>query len=145
LGSLARFFALPATERRLLLTAAGLLAAVRLGLWVFPFRSVHRSIRSFRIASRYAAGRVVLPPERIAWAVEVAARRVPRATCLVRALAAQALLARHGHASQLRLGVARGAGRAFEAHAWLEGNGQVLIGGGTERRYVPLPALDPRP
>jgi hypothetical protein len=77
--------------------------------------------------------------------VEVAARRVPRATCLVRALAAQALLARHGHPSQLRLGVARGADRAFEAHAWLERDGQILIGGGPEGRYVPLPALDPLP
>lgn len=145
MGSLARLIALPAAERRLLLAAAGLLAAVRVGLWVLPFRSVHGAIRARGASPRRSTGHGAPPPARIVWAVEVAARRVPRATCLVRALAAQALLARHGHPSQLRLGVTRGEGRAFEAHAWLEANGQILIGGGAEGRYVPLPALDPRP
>ena len=42
----------------------------------------------------------------------------------------------------MRLGVAGGPGRAFEAHAWLEHEGRVLIGGPVEARYVPLPALD---
>jgi hypothetical protein len=74
--------------------------------------------------------------------VGVAGRLVPGTTCLVRALAAQALLARRGHASQLRLGVARGSGRAFEAHAWLEQDGRVLVGGPLDGRYVPFPALD---
>lgn len=142
MGSLAKLLALPAAERRLLLAAAGLLAAVRVGLWTLPFRSVYGAVRSRGPSARRAG----MPcAERIVWAVEVAARRLPRATCLVRALAAQALLARHGHASELRLGVARGAGRAFEAHAWLEANGQILIGGATRERYVPLPSLDSRP
>jgi hypothetical protein len=143
--SLVRFIALPVTEQRLLVVAAGLLTAVRLGLWVLPFRTVHAAIRARAAAPGLRARRGGPPPERIAWAVEAAARLVPEATCLVRALAAQALLARHGHRSQLRLGVARDPGRAFEAHAWLEGDGQVLIGRGAEERYVPLPALEPRP
>lgn len=142
MGSLAKLLALPAAERRLLLAAAGLLAAVRVGLWTLPFRSVYGAVRSRGPSARRAG---MPSAERIVWAVEVAARRLPRATCLVRALAAQALLARHGHASELRLGVARGAGRAFEAHAWLEANGQILIGGATQERYVPLPSLDSRP
>jgi hypothetical protein len=83
--------------------------------------------------------------ERIVWAVGAAGRLVPRTTCLARALAAQALLARRGHASELRLGVAGGAGRVFEAHAWLERDGRVLIGGPVDERYVPLPAVDSRP
>lgn len=145
MGSLAKLIALPAAERRLLLAAAGLLAAVRVGLWTFPFRSVYGAVRSRGPSARRAGVPGAPSSERIVWAVEVAARRVPRATCLVRALAAQALLARYGHASELRLGVARGAGRAFEAHAWLEGNGQILIGGATQERYVPLPSLDSRP
>ena len=145
MGNLARLIALPAAERRLLLAAAGLLAAVRVGLWILPFRSVYGAVRSRRPSPRRAARPGESAPDRIVWAVETAARRVPRATCLVRALAAQALLARYGHSSQLRLGVARGAGRAFEAHAWLEADGQILIGGATPGRYVPLPALDARP
>jgi hypothetical protein len=144
MGSLARLSALPAAERRLLLAAAGLLTAIRVALWTLPFRSVYGAVCSRGPSPRRAAAGEPAP-ERIVWAVEVAARRVPRATCLVRALAAQALLARHGHASQLRLGVARGASRAFEAHAWLEADGRILIGGATRERYVPLPSLDSRP
>ena len=138
--SFARFVRLPPGDRRLVLAAAGSVAAVRVALWVLPFRSVLGVIRSVGASRRAGA----VTPERVVWAVEAAARGVPRATCLVRALAAQALLARRGHPSQLRLGVARGASQAFEAHAWLEQDGQVLIGGGSEGRYVPMPTFDPR-
>ena len=141
MGRLASFVALPPAERRLIVAAAVLLAGIRVGLWVVPFRSVHGAVRALgnRSGSRDGSG---LPVERIVWAVGAADRLVPRTTCLVRALAAQALLARRGYASQLRLGVAGGAGRAFEAHAWLERDGRVLIGGPVEGRYVPLPELD---
>ncbi len=141
---LARFVALPAADRRLIVAAAGLLTAIRLGLWVLPFRWVHGAVRTLGNHAPSPNGRPVPPPDRVVWAVGVADRMVPRTTCLVRALAAQALLARRGHASQLRLGVTRGSGRAFEAHAWLERDGCVLIGGPVEGRYMPLPALDAR-
>ena len=142
--SLARFIALSPAERHLIVAAAGLLAAIRVGLWLLPFRSVHGAIRTLGHRSRVRNERGTLPVERIVWAVGAADQLVPWTTCLVRALAAQALLARRGHASQLRLGVAGGSGRTFEAHAWLERDGRVLIGGPVEPRYVPLPALDPR-
>jgi hypothetical protein len=143
-GRLARFVALPPAERRLIVASAALLAGIRIGLWVLPFRSVYGAIRTLgdRPRSRSASGP---PVERIVWAVEAADRLVPRTTCLVRALAAQALLGRRGYASQLRFGVAGGSGRTFEAHAWLERDGHVLIGGPVEGRYIPMPALDTRP
>jgi hypothetical protein len=141
MGSLARFFALPARDRRLILAAAGLLAGVRVGLWVAPLPRVQGALGRLGTAPRAPDGR--RPPlERIGWAVAVAGRRVPGSTCLVRALVAQGLFARHGYASQLRLGVARGPGRVFEAHAWLERDGQVLVGGPVDARYVPMPELD---
>ena len=59
-----------------------------------------------------------------------AAARLP-GTCLVRALALQRLLAEHGFASELRIGVARGEG-VLLAHAWLVDDSAVLIGGGPE-------------
>ena len=43
MGSLARFIALPPAERRRIVAAAGLLAATRVGLWMLPFRWVHRA------------------------------------------------------------------------------------------------------
>jgi Transglutaminase-like superfamily len=143
MGRLTKFVALSPAERRLLVGAASLLATVRLALWVLPFGWAHRALSTFGIRRRSPRGDA-LPVERIVWAVSAAARLVPGATCLVRALAAQILLARRGHASQLRLGAAGGLGRPFEAHAWIERDGQVLIGGPVDARYVPFPALDPR-
>lgn len=137
---LARFLALPSAEQRLVLAAAGLLAAVRIGLWVLPFRRVDGAVGALANAPRPRTGRTP-SVERIVWAVGAADCLVPRTTCLVRALAARALLGRHGHASELKLGVAGGGGRAFEAHAWLEHDGRVVIGGPVDARYVSLPAL----
>ena len=65
---------------------------------------------------------------------------MPRATCLTQALALRSLLAADGRPSALRLGVARER-RGFEAHAWLESEGRILIGGGDVQRYTPLPTL----
>ena len=57
------------------------------------------------------------------------ARRMPWATCLIQAIAAQNVLAEHGHASILKIGVSADATGEFAAHAWLEQDGRVLIGG----------------
>ena len=74
-------------------------------------------------------------------AIEIAARRIPRATCLTQAIAAQLLLARYGNASTLRLGVLTSSGQ-FKAHAWVEHNGGIVIGDVPaigEFRLLPLP------
>jgi hypothetical protein len=143
MGTLASFLRLRSSDQRLVVTAAGLMMAVRVGLWMLPFRTLLEATRTLGDRPRGRNARGGPPVERIVWAVSAADRVVPRSTCLVRALAAQILLARRGHASQLRLGVAGGSGRAFEAHAWLEEGGRVLIGGPVEGRYAPLPPLDP--
>ena len=80
--------------------------------------------------------------DRIAWAVAVASRYVPMATCLTQALAGQMLLARWGHTAQLHIGVANGPGGNLEAHAWLESQGTIVIGDvGELSRYTPLLSL----
>jgi len=140
MGRLRKFVALPPAERRLFMGAASLLATVRLALWVLPFGWVHGAVQTF--GNRRSRDEETPSVERIVWIVAAAAPLVPRATCLVRALSAQALLARRGYASQLRLGAAGGRGRPFEAHAWIERDGQVLVGGPVDARYVPFPALD---
>ena len=66
-------------------------------------------------------------PERLAWAVTAASRRVPAATCLTQALALHLLCRRRGWPTQLQIGVARSDG-AFRAHAWVEHDGKILIG-----------------
>lgn len=144
MGRLHKFLSLSAAERRLLVQAALLLSVVRLGLWLLPFQSLRRSLA--RLArgpakERNAGG---LPLDRFVWAVEAASRYVPGArTCLVQALAGQVLLVRRGYPVQLRIGVTKGEEGKLEAHAWLESEGQIVIGG-TESpsRFTPFPHLE---
>jgi len=69
--------------------------------------------------------------ERILWATEVACRRLlPERPCLTQALTARVLLARRGaRVPELEIGVKRQSDGTLEAHAWLERDQEVLIGG----------------
>ncbi|MFL6248132.1 MAG: lasso peptide biosynthesis B2 protein [Thermoanaerobaculia bacterium] len=114
---------------RLLLEALLIVPAIRIALWLLPFRVV------LAVAQRRPAAPDV-PMDRVLRAVHAIARRVPGATCLTRALAAMLLLARHGYPSTLRLGVAKENDRVA-AHAWLESDG-VTIYGAMESPLSPL-------
>lgn len=76
----------------------------------------------------------------IAWSVQSAARFVPGASCLTQALAAHVLLEQGAHPSTLHIGVSRERGR-FEAHAWVEEAGSILIGE-LDQSFVSLPRID---
>ncbi len=140
---LRKLLLLPRAERLLLVNALLLLWAFRLGLWVLRFRSVRRLL-AFMCQGRYGRDSAhQLPPDRIAWAVHVVGRNVPGTkNCLVQAMATEALLARRGHPSRLRIGVARGRRGQLEAHAWVEGEGRILIGGVGADQFTPLPAFE---
>jgi len=142
MSRLPKLLSLPASDRRLLLRAAAVLGAIRLGLTLLRFPTVHRLVTNAARPATGPGGRAAASPDRIVWAVTTASRCVPRATCLTQALAAQVLLGRHGHAAHLRIGVARGAAGQFQAHAWLESGDRVPIGGLGRTRYVALPAFD---
>lgn len=63
------------------------------------------------------------------WAVDRASWFVPgKCTCLHRALAARILLSRSGHPSRLHIGGRLDPSKGFEAHAWLEIDGRVVLG-----------------
>jgi hypothetical protein len=109
-------------------------------LWLLPFRRVRPHL-SLAARAREASGSVAPSPWKVAWAVGAAARLVLDATCLTQALAAHRLCARYGYVSRVRLGTGRSESGEFVAHAWLESNGQVLVGAGGLDRYVPLPDL----
>lgn len=126
-----RFLRMSSSERRLLLVGGFVVACVRILLWLLPFRRLmwlveRTALRSARVAPvRLLEGTNVT----IVWGVTTAARYVPRATCLTQALAAQWLFAWFGHPTLLRFGVAKGNGKPFRAHAWLESEGRVVVGG----------------
>ena len=59
MNRLSQFAGLPAQERRLLLRAAGLVAAVRLALWFLPFALVRRAAGMPRVkAADHALARI---------------------------------------------------------------------------------------
>ena len=141
---LRRFFRLPRSERWLLVKAALLLGAIRMGLRLLPFQTLKRFLDSVSRTSAESHRANQFSSDRIAWAVVAAGRYVVRdKPCLTQALAAQLLLKRRGYPASLRIGVARSEGKQLEAHAWVEsGNGMVIVGGGELSRYTPLPAFD---
>jgi hypothetical protein len=135
---------LTARERRLALTAIGLVALTRGALWLIPFRWIQRALeqraperaQEFRDRARTARD--------VVWAIRLASRYVPRATCLTQALAAQVLLARSGIESRIVVGVSNR--ESFQAHAWVESNGSILLGRTRDvERYAPILTLTGAP
>jgi hypothetical protein len=114
---------------------------IRAALWLLPFRLLHRGVAFFTERFRRSASTGTIRAETVAWAVTVAARRVPAATCLTQALAGMLLLARHGHAAELRVGVARGDDGALRAHAWVDSGGRTILGGAESSDFTPFPPV----
>jgi hypothetical protein len=126
-----RFLALAGTDRSLVVRALGWVLLARVAVRFVPFSRLRA------VADRVTPGGRRADPRRIAWAVEATARRIPRASCLIQALAADAMLRRSGRLPDLHIGVVR-EGAAFEAHAWLELEGTVLVGNHDLHRYTLL-------
>ena len=134
---LRRFRALSPRRRRLALRSVLVVTAVRIGLTALPFARLRAVLR--RIESRPTrATDKILPAEELAWAVSRVSRYVPRATCLVQAMALELLLARAGHPAELRIGVAKEHGELV-AHAWVETDGQRLLEDSEPTSFAALP------
>lgn len=134
---------LKSSDRQLLLITFSLLGAIRLGLWLLPFPTWRRLLsRVMQPKSKLQeADRVSI--SQVVWAVSVASRYMPGGVkCLARALATQVLLSQQGHTADLHIGVAKGEGGQLEAHAWVESQGQIVIGHLSNlSRFTPLPAF----
>ncbi|MDO8432472.1 MAG: lasso peptide biosynthesis B2 protein [Candidatus Binatus sp.] len=141
MNKLRRFVSMPLADQFLLLEAFCSVAANRVRLSISPARAIRERRSSPRVRPRLATYQL----DRIAGAVRIAGRYVPAATCLTQALALQALLTRHGHASSLHIGVDKGPGRPFGAHAWVRCGDRVMIGGDDSERYAPLLIREERP
>jgi hypothetical protein len=125
---------LPADDRVLVLQAAALLLICRVGLYLLRFES----LKSWAArAKKTEKTKRCISVSKLMWAAKMAARNMPKSTCLVRALAASRLLAQNGYSSTLRIGVKRSEG-LFEAHAWLEHGGRAIIGSGEAPHFTPL-------
>lgn len=127
---LTRFFSLSREERGLFVLTWGVLVAVRMVLKVAPFRHLYRF--SGWVSER-GRKETALPEDRfdavVALSVERACTWTPGKTmCLPRALTALIVLGVLGCPARLCIGVSRPGSRDFEAHAWVERHGKVLVG-----------------
>ena len=112
--------------------------ACRIGLSLKPLKTLEWS-RRIQLGSPSN-----VPVRRLVWAVTAASRRIPRSTCLVQAVALHYLLTRAGHASSIHIGVKKPDGRNFEAHAWVELDHEILIGGSPSASFTPILAVQNR-
>ncbi len=120
------------------------LAMASAGLRLFSFRRMQQWIGSKPAQdtgrTQRSAPTRKYSPEELAGALLSGSRFVPGSTCLVQALAGQWLLQGEGYAPQLRIGVSKAEG--FQAHAWLELEGKVLIGDSEVERFTPFPPVE---
>jgi hypothetical protein len=135
---LRKFRSLDPGERHLLLRTFLLVGFLRAALYLLPFVRLKDYLA--RRARRHPI-RQDIPARQLVWAVRAAAARIPQATCLTQALAAKYQLERTGHCAEIHIGVAKENNR-FLAHAWLECDGETVLGGEVADRYAPLVAVD---
>ena len=118
-------------DRGTALEAAVLIVLIRASFRLASFAATLRWVgRGWRARDRASAD----PPDpmiarRVGAAVRAAARRLPGSTCLVEAVAAEAMLKRRGVPSTLHIGVrAPSDATPLDAHAWLECAGSIVVG-----------------
>jgi hypothetical protein len=149
-----RYTSLDRSRRRLVVEAAALFALAWVGLRVLRFLTLRRAIDRYVIGATTAVGgassaptvitptpvggassapTVITPTpvvDSIRWAIGAAGRPLPWATCLVQALAADAMLRRRGIGAEIRFGVRMlpNGDLPIEGHAWVECEGGATIG-----------------
>jgi len=138
LKRVARLLRLDPRQRKLLLEAGALLSAVSPLVRYAPSGVTGRVIRRASVSNTARTDPQLAAD--VAHAVLKVAESVPYSTCLARALTGWIMLARRRQAATVRLGVSRAAS-GITAHAWLECNGQRVIGGETSHEYIPFPTI----
>jgi hypothetical protein len=145
-AKLRKAFELSASDWFLILHAAFWFAVVEFGLRAFQFRVLvdllhQKSPLRQRVFSQQASS-----PQRAAYCVELVSRLHPlHPTCLKKALVLYALLTRRGVDVRLVIGAAKTnteQGSKVDYHAWLEHQGQAILGGPGHERYATLCSLD---
>lgn len=133
---LLRFAALSAAERTLRGQAVAALWFFRLALWMIPLPRIKKFLD--KISPCAHTLKPPVSPQQIGGAIASSSRFVPHATCLVQALAAQWILRRQNLVSHLHVGIIKQEDGQLAAHAWVECDGIIVVGGGGLERYTPI-------
>lgn len=121
-----------------LLRAYRLVWSVRTRLWILSFRELRERLNRAPVCPDPPPDRPT--PMHLAWTVVIASRFVPAASCLTQALATDLLLRAYGYQGIVHIGVAFKGNRKLTAHAWLEYDGAIIIGGRGHHDFQPLPS-----
>jgi hypothetical protein len=139
MGWLRKFLGLDWQERCLLLQTALVVMSVRAALGLLAFKQVNELVSQRAMRPRAMRN---ISKARVIWAVRTASAFIPGSTCLTQALAAKYQLERCGLNTQLHFGVAKKEDGTLLAHAWLQCDGEALIGGEIAPRFAPVLALN---
>lgn len=142
----AKLCALSGTDAVALAEASVLMTLARPLIRLVPFRTIAAAVSTARKPSGHDAFVIAATVDRVAWAVDRSAKRVPtRALCFERGLAAHVMLRRRGLDSTLVYGVAPGdgAGSVLRAHVWVHVDDVEVAGGGEASAYAPMVSFPP--
>lgn len=126
-----KFFKLlkfPPSQKVLFVKALILVIAIRAALWIVPFKWLKKHLMHDLKVKKRAAEADRIHVHHVIYHVKNAAGLVPCASCLTQSLAALILMRHNGQDSELKIGVAKDENEQFRAHAWLEANGQIILG-----------------
>ena len=133
------FLLLPYQKKKLLTKSLLFVWFIRLGLWILPYRLLVRWLALFgssKSASQINDWKLI---KEVSHSVRSCAKYVPFASCLTQALATQTLLRLRGQNSILKFGVDKDENKKLIAHAWIEIDGKIIIGGSPDiSRYKVL-------
>jgi Transglutaminase-like superfamily len=102
-----------------------LLWGCRIGLWFAPFPQV---LMWVQFCANHLRSSQRMDPGGVVHCIQRALPFTWHSSCLTQALAGWIMLTRHGATSRVKIGVASPEQRGFMAHAWLECDGQVILG-----------------
>ena len=142
---LVKWWHLPPLERGLVIEMALTMGMIRVGLKMLSLNKLKKTLdwmaRSFPgqepVDDQYR--------EQVVWAATTLGRSMlADQPCLTQALAVQMYYQRMNIPAELCIGVAKENNERLLAHAWIESDGQVVIGGSEQvlEQYTRLPAID---
>ena len=136
-----KYFRLSAEVRRTIHQVGLLLILTRLGLVLLPYRVVRGWFD--RWGSHVVREGSPEYEKLLTWAGSGLGRyMLGDKPCLTQALVVQGLLRRAGRDVEMKIGVARSKNGPIQAHAWLEREGRVILGGRrASRKYATLAPL----
>lgn len=133
------FLLLPFQKKKLLFKSLLFVWLIRLGLWILPYKLLTKWLNSLGSSVSVRELNDWKLIKEVSHTVRSCAKYVPFASCLTQALATKTLLRLNGQISDLRIGVDKDENGKLIAHAWIEIDSKIIIGGSPElSRYTVL-------